>query len=182
MSRIGKNPIAIPQGVSVDIKPLAGGMSSVVVKKGSNTLERSIPNGVGVIIKNGVVEVSSTDPAKVALWGLSRTLIANMVQGLDKGYQKVLEINGVGFKALVKGQKLELNVGFSHTVEFPFPKSVQIQVENNTKLVVKSFDKEVLGQVCAAIRNVRPPEPYQGKGIKYENEHIRRKEGKTAGK
>ena len=180
MSRIGKMPIAIPAGVTVDIAE----NNKVTVKGPKGTLERVLPSEM-IISKDGdVVTVSRPNDLKRmrSLHGLTRTLINNMVVGVTDGYQKVLEINGVGYRAAKQGNKLVLSLGYSHPVEMVDPEGVEVVVEDQNKIIVKGIDKEKVGQYAAEIREKRAPEPYKGKGIKYADEGIRRKVGKTGKK
>lgn len=180
MSRIGKMPIAIPAGVTVDIAE----NNKVTVKGPKGTLERVLPSEM-IISKDGdVVIVSRPNDLKRmrSLHGLTRTLINNMVVGVTDGYQKVLEINGVGYRAAKQGNKLVLSLGYSHPVEMVDPEGVEVVVEDQNKIIVKGIDKEKVGQYAAEIREKRAPEPYKGKGIKYADEVIRRKVGKTGKK
>lgn len=176
MSRIGRMPIAIPGGVTVDIAE----NNHVTVKGAKGTLERTLPAGL-IIEKDGeTIVVKRPDETKKmkSLHGLSRTLIYNMVVGVTEGYKKVLEVNGVGYRAQKQGKVLTLNLGYSHPVEMEDPEGLETVVEGN-KITVSGIDKEKVGQYAAEIREKRKPEPYKGKGIKYETEHIRRKAGKT---
>ena len=178
MSRIGKNPVTIPAEVSVSVDG-----NVVVFKKGSVQKELDTKGNVEVKVENGqiVFSAKSDDRQDRAYWGTYRALSANIIVGLTTGYQKQLEINGVGYRAAVKGNVLELQLGFSHPINYEFPKGLQITVEKNL-LTIKGDDKQVVGQVAAEVRSFRPPEPYKGKGVKYVEEHIRRKAGKTAKK
>ena len=177
MSRIGRMPIAIPAGVTVEIAE----NNKVTVKGPKGTLERVLPAEMEIKIEEGQVVVTRPNDLKKmkSLHGLTRTLISNMVVGVDKGYEKVLEVNGVGYKASKAGKTLTLNLGFSHPVEMIDPEGVESVVEGQNKIVVKGIDKEKVGQYAAEIRDKRRPEPYKGKGIKYSDEVIRRKVGKT---
>ncbi|MDO4939185.1 MAG: 50S ribosomal protein L6 [Lachnospiraceae bacterium] len=176
MSRIGKMPIAIPAGVTVTIAE----NNHVTVKGPKGTLERTLP--AAMTIKQEGAEVIVTRPNDLkqnkSLHGLTRTLINNMVIGVTAGYSKVLEINGVGYKANKNGKVLELSLGYSHPINMPDPEGITTTVENNT-IKIEGIDKEKVGQHAAEIRSKRGPEPYKGKGIKYSTEHIRRKVGKT---
>jgi len=176
VSRIGRLPISVPSGVDVRID---GSMVSVKGPKGE--LSRSFDPDMSIALDNGVVSVTRpTDQARHrALHGLTRSLINNMVVGVSEGYEKVLEIHGVGYKAEQRGKALVLSVGFSHTVEMDPPEGVEFALDSPTVLRVKGIDKEKVGQTAAEIRKVRPPEPYKGKGIRYQGEHIRRKAGKA---
>lgn len=177
MSRIGKLPVEIPNGVEITI----GEENLVTVKGPLGKLEKKMHRDIQIINEDGniVVKRPSDNKFHKALHGLTRSLIANMVEGVTKGYKKVLEISGVGYKAQKQGKKLVLNVGYSHPVEMEEPEGVTIEVEGNNKIIVKGIDKEKVGNFAAKIRSVREPEPYKGKGIRYENEYIRRKVGKT---
>ncbi|HNZ86299.1 MAG TPA: 50S ribosomal protein L6 [bacterium] len=179
MSRIGKQPVIIPEGVTVQI---SDGSISVSGKKGK--LQENLVPGVNVVIEENKIIVSVKDPEdkkQKARWGLQRSLINNMVNGVTNGYEKKLEVNGVGYRVALQGKKLILNVGFSHPVEYNIPETVEAVVEKNT-ITLTSFDKRLLGQTAAEIRSIKKPEPYKGKGIKYSDEVIRRKAGKVAGK
>ena len=176
MSRVGRLPIPVPDGIEVKID---GAQVSVTGPKGE--LVRSFDPAMQVSLGGGVISVSrSTDEARHrALHGLTRTLIANMVQGVSQGYEKRLEIHGVGYRAKKKGENLVLTVGFSHPVEMEPPQGVELSLGSPTAITVVGIDKEKVGQMAAEIRKVRPPEPYKGKGIRYVGEHVRRKAGKT---
>ena len=180
MSRIGRLPIAIPAGVEVKI----GEGNLVTVKGPKGTLERKLSADMNIAIEEGQIVVSRPSDLKRfrELHGLTRTLIANMVEGVTKGYEKVLEINGVGYRVAKQGKKLVLTLGYSHLVEMVDPEGIESVVEGQNKIIVKGIDKEKVGQFAAEIRTKRPPEPYKGKGIKYSDEHIRRKVGKTGKK
>jgi large subunit ribosomal protein L6 len=177
MSRIGKRPIELPTGVSLSIDPGRVGVTGPL-----GSLQQQIPVRMQIAQEDGVVTV--TRPTERgedrALHGLTRTLIANMVEGVTKGFEKRLEIQGVGYRAALKGTDLELNVGYSHTVLIRPRTGVTFEVPIPTQVVVKGTDKQVVGQTAAEIRKVRPPEPYKGKGIRYEGEYVRRKVGKRA--
>jgi large subunit ribosomal protein L6 len=177
MSRIGKRPIEIPSGVSIAIDP-----GRVAVTGPLGSLQQQIPVRMQVAQEEGTLTV--TRPTERgedrALHGLTRTLIANMVEGVTKGFEKKLEIQGVGYRATLKGNDLELNVGYSHSVTIRPRTGVTFEVPVPTQVVVKGTDKQVVGQTAAEIRKVRPPEPYKGKGIRYEGEYVRRKVGKRA--
>jgi large subunit ribosomal protein L6 len=179
VSRIGRRPIDVPTGVTVEI---AG--NRVKAKGPKGELSRVLPTGISASMADNVITVSRPDDAErsKAMHGLSRTLVANLVQGVSQGYEKVLEIQGVGYKAEAKGKGLVLNVGFSHQVQFPAPAGITMTVDNNTTVKVSGADKELVGQVAAELRAVRPPEPYKGKGIRYQGERVRRKAGKTGAK
>lgn len=176
MSRIGKRGIAIPSGVDVKVEG-----SKVVFKKGNAQKELETFGRVGISVENNELTFSLIDTIENAraFWGTYRSLASNIVEGLDKGFVKKLEINGVGYKAAVKGSTLELALGFSHPINFEIPQGVQITVEKNI-VEIKGNDKQQIGQIAADIRSYRPPEPYKGKGVKYVEERIIRKAGKTA--
>lgn len=179
MSRIGRLPVVIPAGVTVDVKE----NNYVVVKGSKGTLEKALPVEMNIAIEDGHVVVTRPNDLKKmkALHGLTRTLIQNMVIGVNEGYQKVLEVNGVGYKAAKQGKKLVLSLGYSHPVEMEDPEGLETTVDGN-KIIVKGISKEDVGQYAAEIREKRKPEPYKGKGIKYADEVIRRKVGKTGKK
>jgi large subunit ribosomal protein L6 len=179
MSRIGKQPIPVPAGVKIDLK---GQLLTVTGAKG--TLKREIIQDIDVLIQDSEILVNNrVENTKVnAFRGLTRSLINNMIIGVVEGFKKVLVIEGVGYKANVKGTTLTLNVGYSNPVEFQLAKNVSASVEGNTKIILESIDKELLGLVASRIREVRKPEPYKGKGIRYEGEHIVRKVGKAGAK
>jgi large subunit ribosomal protein L6 len=179
MSRIGKLPIEIPKGVKINFVD-----SELTVQGPNGKLSRIIMPCVTLSISETSLEVTRNDEATTsrAAHGLTRTLINNMVTGVTKGFQTDLEINGVGYRAEVKGKELVLSLGYSHPVNFPIPEGIAIEVEKMTKLSVKGYDKEMVGQTAAKIRSFRGPEPYKGKGIKYADETILRKAGKTGKK
>lgn len=179
MSRIGKLPVAIPKGVTVTV---AGQRVSVKGPKGE--LHRTLHNDMRVSVEGEHVVVArpSDETVHKSLHGLSRTLIANMVQGVTKGYSKELEISGVGYKAEVKGSGLVLALGFSHPIQYAAPTGIKLTAPQPTQVVIEGADKEMVGQVAAELRSLRPPEPYKGKGIKYVGETIRRKAGKAGAK
>jgi len=176
MSRIGKKPIPIPQGVQVLLEG-----DFVVVKGPLGELKRKIPEEIGIEIKEGKIIVTPKKETKKtnALWGLTRALLFNMVTGVDKGYEKKLEIQGVGYRANLEDEDLLLNIGFSHPVRIKKPEGIKFSVEKNI-ISVFGTDKELVGQVAAKIRKIRPPEPYKGKGIRYLGEVVRIKPGKKA--
>ncbi len=180
MSRIGRMPIAVPAGVTVSIAE----NNSVTVKGPKGELSRVLPSEMTIEMEGDTVVVKRPNDLKrmKSLHGLTRTLINNMVIGVTEGYQKVLEINGVGYRAAKQGKKLVLNLGYSHPVEMEDPDGLEVVVEEQNKIIVKGIDKEKVGQYAAEIREKRAPEPYKGKGIKYADEVIRRKVGKTGKK
>jgi large subunit ribosomal protein L6 len=179
MSRIGKKIIALPAGVKVNAKP-----GSVHVEGPKGKLDGILPAGVEVKITGQELQVVLTSQERNAgaMHGLARSLLANMIEGVTNTFSRQLEINGVGYRAEVKGQSLNLTLGFSHPVVFALPKGITAEVEKQTKILIKGVDKQLVGQVAAEIRAIKPPEPYQGKGIKYSDEVIRRKEGKAGAK
>ena len=179
MSRIGKNPVPLPDKVTVTINGL-----TVKVKGPKGELERTLPDGVSVTQDSDSIVVSPTSNKRMSRerHGLCRTLVANMVEGVNNGYSKNLEIVGVGSRAQVKGKTLVVSAGYSHPVEMEPPEGITFKVENNTKVIVSGIDKELVGNEAAKVRAIRPPEPYKGKGIKYEGERILRKAGKSGKK
>jgi large subunit ribosomal protein L6 len=179
MSRIGKRPIAIPSKVTVEING-----QDVSVKGPKGSLDRTLPAGVTVEKDGDILVVSRKDDSRTARerHGLSRTLVSNMVEGVSKGFEKRLEIQGVGYRAQAQGSKLTLNLGYSKPVEMTMPQGIQVAVEKNTELTVSGIDKELVGNVAAQIRAARPPEVYKGKGIRYSGEFVRRKAGKAGKK
>jgi large subunit ribosomal protein L6 len=176
MSRVGRKEVTVPKGVDVKV---AGGVVRVKGPKGE--LSRPIHPRVSVQVENGQVRVSRSTDEKVdrSLHGTMRNEIKNMVEGVSQGYERVLEISGVGFRAQLQGKKLLLNLGHTHPIEFPLPAGVDASVDKQTTVTVKGIDKYLVGQTAAKIRAMRKPEPYKGKGVKYAGEHIIRKEGKT---
>ena len=176
MSRVGKKPIEIPAGVEVSVNG-----SIVVVKKGSKAIEVETHNRVGIEVENNnvVFTLIGEDAQDKAFWGTYRALTANAILGLDKGFSKSLEINGVGYRAAVKGKVLELQLGYSHPINFEIPEGIEITVDKNI-INIKGSSKQTVGQTAAIIRGYRKPEPYKGKGVKYTDEVIVRKAGKTA--
>ncbi len=177
MSRIGKMPIDIPAGVDVTIDG-----STVTVKGPKGELTRTVHKNITVEKDGAVITVTRPNDENLnkSLHGLTRTLIANMVEGVSKGYSKELEVNGVGYRAAKNGNELVLTVGFSHPVTFKETDDIKIEVPGPNKIIISGSDKQKVGQFAAEVREVRPPEPYKGKGIKYVDEYIRRKEGKAA--
>ncbi|KXK56093.1 MAG: 50S ribosomal protein L6 [Chlorobi bacterium] len=179
MSRIGKKPVAIPNGVTVKLTD-----GAIMVKGPKGELSTPLHPAVNVAIENNEVVVTRPNDLAIsrAAHGLMRTLIFNMVQGVTEGYSRRLDIVGVGYRAELKGQAVQMNIGYSHPIFFFPPSDITIEVPQPTAIVIKGIDKQLVGQVAAKLRSFRPPEPYKGKGIKYENEQIRRKAGKSAGK
>ena len=180
MSRIGKQPITIPAGVEVKI----GANNEITVKGPKGTLVQTMSADMIIKIDGSTVVVERPSDAKEhrALHGLTRTLVANMVTGVSEGYTKNLEINGVGYRAAKQGNKLVMNLGYSHQVEMEEPDGIKIDVPQPNQIIISGYDKQKVGQFAAQVREKRPPEPYKGKGIKYVEEVIRRKEGKTGAK
>jgi large subunit ribosomal protein L6 len=176
MSRIGRLPISVPESVKVEI-----GAEKVKVIGPKGELSRRVPSEVILSLEDHQVVVKPKSDSRNAksAFGLTRTLVANMVQGVTEGFSKILELSGVGFRASVTGGKLVLNVGYSHPVEINPPEGIDFNVKDNTKIVVSGTNKELVGEVAAKIREVRKPEPYKGKGIKYQGEVVRRKAGKA---
>jgi large subunit ribosomal protein L6 len=179
MSRIGKNPVLVPTGVETVIDGL-----NVMVKGPKVALEATMPVGVSIRSEDAtvIVERSGNSPTERSRHGLVRSLIANMVTGVTEGYRITLDMVGVGYRAALKGNDLELQVGFSHPVAINAPEGITFEVPAPTKIIVSGIDKALVGQIAANIRRVRPPEPYKGKGIRYEGEVVRRKAGKAAGR
>jgi len=176
MSRIGNAPIEMPSGVETSVEG-----STVTVKGPKGTLTRVINPRISVSVDDGVITVKRQDEEREsrAMHGLTRSLIANMVTGVSAGYSKELKAVGVGYRAALKGTTLELQVGFSHPVTIEAPEGITFEVPEPTKIIVSGIDKQLVGQVAANVRAVRPPEPYKGKGIRYVDEHVRRKAGKA---
>lgn len=176
MSRVGKKPIEIPAGVTVTLDN-----NHVTVKGPKGELSRTFHSDIEIKIEENVINISRPTDNKEhrALHGTTRAVLANMVEGVSKGFERGLELVGVGYRASKQGNKLVLNVGYSHPVEIEAETGLEIEVPTNTKVIIKGTDKERVGALAANIRDVRPPEPYKGKGIRYEGEYVRRKEGKT---
>ena len=177
MSRIGRKPIQIPDGVEVDVKP-----GAVSVKGPKGELEQNLDTDMKVGLDDGTIKVERpTDRGEHrALHGLTRSLIANMVEGVTDGFEKRLEIQGVGYRAALKGKKLELALGYSHPVAIEAPDGIEFEVPQPTEVIVRGIDKQLVGETAARIRKTRPPEPYKGKGVRYAGEHVTRKVGKRA--
>jgi len=176
MSRVGKKPVEIPSGVTVTVDG-----NNVTVKGPKGELSRSFNPDIEIKVEENVINVSRPSEAKEhrALHGTTRALLANMVEGVSKGFERTLELIGVGYRAQKQGTKLVLNVGYSHPVEIEPETGLEVEVPSNTRVIVRGTNKERVGALAANIRDVRPPEPYKGKGIRYEGEFVRRKEGKT---
>jgi len=175
MSRIGKKPIGVPSGVTVTLEG-----QTVSVKGPKGQLAWTVVDEIAVALENGELTLSpKADTARArAMWGLSRTLVNNMVVGVTAGYERVLELVGVGYRAAMKGQNLSLQLGFSHDVDMPPPAGITFAVPKQTEIRIAGIDKQMVGEVAARIRKIRPPEPYKGKGVRYAGEQVRRKEGK----
>ncbi len=175
MSRIGKNPVALPQGVTATVED---GTVSVKGPKGKLSVVLA-PEVEAKLGDDGITMAPRSDDARArAMWGMQRTLVNNLVVGVTKGFSRQLEINGVGYRAAVQGRTLQLQLGFSHDVNYPIPEGVEIVAERPTALTISGSNKQMVGQVASEIRSMRPPEPYKGKGVKYAGERVRRKEGK----
>lgn len=179
MSRIGKLPLTLPAGVTVSV-----GEGALKVKGPKGELSSKLATGVSIEQNGNVVEVKRADDSRQARsnHGLTRALLNNMVTGVTKGFERKLDIQGVGFKSEVKGKSLNLSLGYSHPVEFPFPAGITIEVDKGTKLVVKGADKQLVGETAARLRQLREPDSYKGKGVRFEGEYVRLKAGKTAKK
>ena len=179
MSRVGKQPINIPQGVTVDYKEPV-----VTVKGPKGTLSREVHPKVQLNIQDGVITITPKEETRDAraLWGLTRSLVNNMVVGVSTGFTRVLEVIGVGYRAEAQGQTLNLALGYSHPIEFPLPKGITAAVDKQNRITLEGYDKELLGLTAARIRALRKPEPYKGKGVKYAEEQIQRKVGKAGAK
>ncbi len=179
MSRIGKQPVTLPSGVSVNV---ADGV--VRVKGPRGELSQRVATGVSIEQEGNLLKVLRQDDSRQyrSNHGLTRALVNNMVQGVTKGFERRLEIQGVGFKSEVKGKTLVLSLGYSHTIDFPFPDGITIEVEKGTKLSIKGSDRQTVGETCAKLRGFRAPDSYKGKGVRNEGEHIKLKAGKTAKK
>jgi large subunit ribosomal protein L6 len=175
MSRIGKKPVALPKGVTADVDG-----QTVSVKGPKGELSLTVIDDVTVKLGDDEIEVSPRDDSKKArsMWGMSRSLVDNLVHGVTAGFSKTLEINGVGYRAALKGKELQLQLGYSHDVLYPIPEGIQVQCPRPTEIIISGIDRAKVGKVAAEIRRYRPPEPYKGKGIKYSTETIFRKEGK----
>lgn len=175
MSRISKNPVTIPSNVEVKIEP-----SRVIVKGPNGTLEQALKSQVQLKQDNNIVLISSTDESKFsnAMSGTIRSLVANMVKGVAEGFEKKLLLVGVGYRAQLSGDNINLNLGFSHPVSYPVPQGIKIEIPTQTEIIIKGIDKQQVGQVAAEIRSFRPPEPYKGKGVRYSDEAVILKEAK----
>ncbi|MFC1815324.1 50S ribosomal protein L6 [Thermodesulfobacteriota bacterium] len=179
MSRIGKKPIPIPDKTDISYKDRL-----LTVKGGKGTLTRSIHPSVDLKVEDRVISVALVKDDRIArsFQGLTRSLVANMISGVNQEFERVLEINGIGYRAELKGNSIGFNIGYSHPINFDLPEGISASIERNNVIKLSGIDKELLGRTAAAIRQLRPPEPYKGKGIKYVEEHIRKKAGKTGTK
>jgi large subunit ribosomal protein L6 len=179
MSRVGKKPISIPDKTTVTAKD-----REVTVKGPKGTLSRTIHPAVDLSIDDGIITVTTVEANRknLALQGLTRSLVANMVIGVGSGFERVLEINGIGYRATMEGKSIVLNLGYSHPINFALPEGISATVDKNNTIRLSGIDKELLGQTAASIRKLRPPEPYKGKGVKYAEEYIQRKAGKAGTK
>ena len=175
MSRIGKKPVAVPSGVTVTITG-----QTVAVKGPKGQLSWTVPDEIEVTQDGGELAIAkrSDNPRAQAMWGLSRTLVNNMIVGVTQGYEQTLELVGVGYRAAMKGQALSMQLGFSHEVDVPPPAGVTFATPKQTEIKISGIDKQLVGETAARIRRIRPPEPYKGKGVRYAGENVRRKEGK----
>ena len=175
MSRIGKKPVGIPKGVTAQVNG-----QEISVKGPKGELKHVLVDDVIAKLEDGSIEVAMREDTQEAraMWGMSRTLIANLMTGVTEGFTKKLEITGVGYRAAVQGQNLQLQLGYSHDIVYPIPQGIQVQCPKPTEIVITGIDKQKVGQVAAEIRGFRPPEPYKGKGVRYAGEFILRKEGK----
>jgi large subunit ribosomal protein L6 len=175
MSRIGKKPVPLPKGVSAAVKD-----NTVSVKGPKGELKLRLVSEIEASVDEGGITLTprSNDDRARSMWGMQRTLVNNLVLGVTQGFSQKLEINGVGYRAAVQGKKLQLQLGFSHDVNYPIPDGIQIVAEKPTALTISGSDKQLVGQVASEIRGFRPPEPYKGKGVRYAGEYVRRKEGK----
>ena len=175
MSRIGKKPVPVPNGVTVNVSG-----QTVTAKGPKGELKFVVNDLCKVALENGAVTVTPNDKSKAArsMWGMSRTMIANLMTGVTQAYSKKLELVGVGYRAAMKGSSLSLALGYSHDIDFPPPAGIKIETPKPTEIILTGIDKQLLGETAAKIRAMRPPEPYQGKGVRYEGEYIFRKEGK----
>ena len=173
MSRVAKKPVSLPKGVELNVQPE---LVSVKGPKGTLTLPK--PVGVEIAIDGDVATLSANDPSQLAITGTVRAILANMVKGVSEGFERKLELVGVGYRAAVQGKTLGLTLGFSHAVNFPIPEGISMETPSQTEIIIKGIDRQKIGQVCAKIRAIRPPEPYKGKGVRYSGEQITLKEGK----
>jgi large subunit ribosomal protein L6 len=175
MSKIGKRPVSVPTGVTASVEG-----QRVKMKGPKGELSLVLTDEVGAKLDKGAITVEKRGETKrhAAIWGMTRAMIANLVEGVTKGYEKKLEINGVGYRAAVAGKNLQLALGYSHDVLFPIPQGITITTPKPTEITIVGIDRQQVGQVAAEIRRYRPPEPYKGKGVRYEGEYVRRKEGK----
>ncbi|MFC1483405.1 50S ribosomal protein L6 [Candidatus Margulisiibacteriota bacterium] len=179
MSRIGKKPISIPEKVTVSVEG-----NTVAMKGPKGELKRMLPDGISAAVKDGILEVArkNDNDEHRALHGLMRALLANALQGVHEGFEKVLDVVGVGYRFAKKGKGIELQLGYSHPISYDPPEGIELTVDGQTKIIVRGIDREKVGQVAAELRAFRKPEPYKGKGMRYSGEHITRKAGKAAAK
>ena len=179
MSRVGKKPIPVPDKTKITYKDKV-----ITIQGEKGSLERTIHPSVDLAIEGGIINVTmvSNDRISRALQGLTRSLVANMLTGVSKGFDRVLEINGIGYRAELKGKSILFNLGYSHPINFALPEGISADIEKNNVVKLSGIDKELLGRTAASIRQLRPPEPYKGKGIKYAEEYVQRKAGKTGTK
>ena len=175
MSRVAKKPIALAKGVELNVQP-----ENVTVKGPKGTLSIAKPAGIAIVIEDGHAQLSANEPSLVPLTGTLRAIVANMVHGVSEGFERKLELVGVGYRAAMQGKDLSLSLGFSHPVLFQTPEGITLTTPTQTEILVQGADKQLVGQVAAKIRGFRPPEPYKGKGVKYAGENIIRKEAKKA--
>ena len=175
MSRVAKKPVALPKGVELNIQA-----DSISVKGPKGTLSVALPAGVEVKVEDGQAMLAPADPTRIAITGTIRAILANMVKGVSEGFERKLELVGVGYRASMQGKDLNLSLGYSHPIVFPAPEGITIATPSQTEVVVQGADKQRVGEVAAKIRGFRPPEPYKGKGVKYADETIIRKEAKKA--
>ncbi len=177
MSRVGKKPVAVPSGVTATVTG-----QTVKMKGAKGELSFLVPEEVSVVMENGAVSVAPRDESKTARakWGMSRAQVQSLIDGVTKGFEKKLEVNGVGYRAQVAGKSLKLSLGYSHDIDYPIPAGITITTPRPTEVVVAGINKQQVGQTAAEVRSVRPPEPYKGKGIRYQGEYVRRKVGKRA--
>jgi large subunit ribosomal protein L6 len=176
MSRIGKQPVPVPQGVKVDIQK-----DNVRIESGQSKIITRLPDGIRCEHKDGQIVVHRRDGSRTqkAFHGMIRSHLSNAVHGVLKGFQKELDIIGIGYRAQVKGRTVVFNIGYSHPIEYPLPEGLEVKIDKNTHLTLTGCDKQLVGQVAAEMRALRPPEPYKGKGIRFSGEHVRRKAGKA---
>ena len=176
MSRVANNPVNLPKGVEVNING-----SSVSVKGGKGTMEMTLTDGIGIDVNEGVAQITYDFDTNRAMAGTTRALLNNLVVGVSDGWEKKLVLNGVGYRAKASGKTVNLNLGLSHPVDYELPEGLSAETPTQTEIVIRGTDKQAVGQAAAEIRSFRPPEPYKGKGIRYKDEYVRSKQGKTVG-